>query len=220
MVGCTETISERHLIPVLQAMLHQFPFRIPGFHCDNGSEFLNYKVVDLLNKLLVEELPSAMRICHYRDQLAGEAQASLPPQGLSNTVREAHLIGALPDNTMSQERCGNAGAVESVESQKQASHFPTAPRIYRENQRKAKAAGLRPPPVKDDQTSTKGDLSRQPGRRHFQAHAGLEWNRRFRLMAYWNQFSISASFVDWKIMGGVKVDGVKVSHPGRGRGDH
>jgi hypothetical protein len=54
-VGCTETISERHLIPVLEAMLHQFPFRIVGFHCDNGSEFLNYTVVDLLNKLLVEE---------------------------------------------------------------------------------------------------------------------------------------------------------------------
>jgi hypothetical protein len=54
-VGCTETISERHLIPVLEAMLHQFPFRILGFHCDNGSEFLNHLVVQLLNKLLVEE---------------------------------------------------------------------------------------------------------------------------------------------------------------------
>jgi hypothetical protein len=54
-VGCTETISERHLIPVLEAMLHQFPFRILGFHCDNGSEFLNQNVVKLLNKLLVEE---------------------------------------------------------------------------------------------------------------------------------------------------------------------
>ena len=54
-VGCVETISEHHLIPVLEAMLHQFPFRIRGFHCDNGSEFLNQKVVGLLNKLLVEE---------------------------------------------------------------------------------------------------------------------------------------------------------------------
>ena len=54
-VGCTETISERHLIAVLEAMLHQFPFRILGFHCDNGSEFLNHTVVKLLNKLLVEE---------------------------------------------------------------------------------------------------------------------------------------------------------------------
>ena len=54
-VGCTETISERHLIPVLEAMLHQFPFRILGFHCDNGSEFLNHVVVKLLNKLRVQE---------------------------------------------------------------------------------------------------------------------------------------------------------------------
>jgi hypothetical protein len=54
-VGCTETISELHLIPVLEAMLHQYPFRIVGFHCDNGSEYLNHRVVKLLNKLMVEE---------------------------------------------------------------------------------------------------------------------------------------------------------------------
>jgi hypothetical protein len=53
-VGCVETISERHLVPVLEAMLHQFPFRILGFHCDNGSEFLNHQVARLLNKLLAE----------------------------------------------------------------------------------------------------------------------------------------------------------------------
>ena len=54
-VGCVATICERDLIPVLEAMLHQFPFRILGFHCDNGSEFLNHKVVQLLGKLMVEE---------------------------------------------------------------------------------------------------------------------------------------------------------------------
>ena len=53
-VGCVEAISERYLVPVLEAMLHQFPFRILGFHCDNGSEFLNHTVARLLNKLLVE----------------------------------------------------------------------------------------------------------------------------------------------------------------------
>lgn len=53
-VGCVCAISEHHLVPVLQAMLHQFPFRIRGFHCDNGSEFLNHAVARLLNKLLVE----------------------------------------------------------------------------------------------------------------------------------------------------------------------
>jgi hypothetical protein len=54
-VGCVATICERDLIPVLEAMLHQFPFRIIGFHCDNGSEFLNHQVVRLLGKLMVEE---------------------------------------------------------------------------------------------------------------------------------------------------------------------
>jgi hypothetical protein len=54
-VGCVETISERHLIPILTAILHQFPFRIHGFHSDNGSEFINHKVARLLEKLRVNE---------------------------------------------------------------------------------------------------------------------------------------------------------------------
>jgi transposase InsO family protein len=53
-VGCVETIAERHLLPVLEALLHQFPFRIRGFHCDNGSEFINHTVARLLEKLRVE----------------------------------------------------------------------------------------------------------------------------------------------------------------------
>jgi transposase InsO family protein len=53
-VGCVETISEQHLLPVLEAMLHQIPFVIRGFHCDNGSEFINYKVAEMLEKLRAE----------------------------------------------------------------------------------------------------------------------------------------------------------------------
>jgi hypothetical protein len=53
-VGATAQISEAWLIPVLEAMLRQFPFCILGFHSDNGSEFINHTVADLLNKLLVE----------------------------------------------------------------------------------------------------------------------------------------------------------------------
>ena len=53
-IGCTAKISEQFLIPVLEAMLHQFPFRIQGFHTDNGSEFINHTVAKLLEKLLVE----------------------------------------------------------------------------------------------------------------------------------------------------------------------
>jgi hypothetical protein len=42
-VGATPYISEAWLLPLLEAMLEQFPFRICGFHSDNGSEFINYQ---------------------------------------------------------------------------------------------------------------------------------------------------------------------------------
>ena len=41
-VGAVPQISEACLIPVLEAMLTQFPFPIRGFHSDNGSAFVNH----------------------------------------------------------------------------------------------------------------------------------------------------------------------------------
>jgi transposase InsO family protein len=60
-VGSTPRISEAYLKPVLEAMLRQFPFRIRGFHTDNGSEFINRTVAELLNKLLIEQTKSRPR---------------------------------------------------------------------------------------------------------------------------------------------------------------
>ena len=60
-LGATAHISEAWLIPVLEAMLAQFPFRIHGFHSDNGSEFINHTVAGLLNKLLIEQTKSRPR---------------------------------------------------------------------------------------------------------------------------------------------------------------
>lgn len=60
-VGATPHISEAWLLPLLEAMLEQFPFRIRGFHSDNGSEFINYQVSGLLNKLLIEQTKSRPR---------------------------------------------------------------------------------------------------------------------------------------------------------------
>ena len=53
-VGCVPHISEAHLLPVLEAILHQFPFALLGFHTDNGSEYINYPVAGLMKKLQVE----------------------------------------------------------------------------------------------------------------------------------------------------------------------
>jgi len=53
-VGCIGRINEEQLLPVLEAMLHQFPFRVLELHSDNGSEFVNHPLYQLLKKHVVE----------------------------------------------------------------------------------------------------------------------------------------------------------------------
>jgi len=60
-VFSVERISERFLIPVLGALLETFPFVIQGFHADNGSEYINRRVAELLNKLHIEFTKSRPR---------------------------------------------------------------------------------------------------------------------------------------------------------------
>jgi len=53
-VATVQTISEAHLLPVIEQMLEQFPFEILGFHADNGSEYVNRQVAEMLDKLRIE----------------------------------------------------------------------------------------------------------------------------------------------------------------------
>jgi transposase InsO family protein len=71
-LGAVAQIGEAWLIPVLEAMLEQFPFRIRGFHSDNGSEFINHTVAKLLEKMLVEQTKSRPR--HSNDNGLAEAK--------------------------------------------------------------------------------------------------------------------------------------------------
>lgn len=59
--GCVGVISEYHLLPLLQELLETFPFKILGFHSDNGSEYINYQVADMLKKMLVDQTKSRSR---------------------------------------------------------------------------------------------------------------------------------------------------------------
>jgi hypothetical protein len=60
-VATCEKISEAYLLPVIRQLLDGFPFVILGFHSDNGSEYINYKVAKLLEKLRVEFTKSRPR---------------------------------------------------------------------------------------------------------------------------------------------------------------
>jgi hypothetical protein len=59
-------------VPVLKHLMTQYPFTIHGFHSDNGSEYVNKKVVELLNKLLIEFTKSRAR--HTNDQALVEGK--------------------------------------------------------------------------------------------------------------------------------------------------
>jgi hypothetical protein len=50
LVACVPAISDRYMLSVIEAILESFPFAVINFHSDNGSEFVNHKVLALVRK--------------------------------------------------------------------------------------------------------------------------------------------------------------------------
>jgi hypothetical protein len=71
-VGYASKISEVYLLPVLEAVLAQFPFVVLGFHVDNGSEYINHRVAKMLDKLHAEFTKS--RACRSQDNALVEGK--------------------------------------------------------------------------------------------------------------------------------------------------
>jgi transposase InsO family protein len=72
LVACTQGLSEAFLLPVLEALMNGFPFKILGFHADNGSEYINHTVARLLSKLRIEFTKSRPR--HSNDNALVETK--------------------------------------------------------------------------------------------------------------------------------------------------
>lgn len=72
LVATCEKISEAYLLPVIEALLEGFPFRILGFHADNGSEYINHRVARMLDKLRAEFTKSRPR--HANDNGLAETK--------------------------------------------------------------------------------------------------------------------------------------------------
>jgi transposase InsO family protein len=71
-VATCERLSEAYLLPVIKALLDNFPFAIRGFHADNGSEYINHRVARLLEKLRIEFTKSRPR--HSNDNGLAETK--------------------------------------------------------------------------------------------------------------------------------------------------
>lgn len=71
-VATCERLSEAYLLPVIETLLESFPFKILGFHADNGSEYINHIVARLLEKLRIEFTKSRPR--HSNDNGLAETK--------------------------------------------------------------------------------------------------------------------------------------------------
>jgi transposase InsO family protein len=102
-VVCTvEKISEQYLMPAIEQLLDCFPFVIKGFHSDNGSEYINYKVAALLSKLLIEFTKSRSR--QTNDNALAESKNGSVVRKLFGyahiPLRWASLINTFNHNTL------------------------------------------------------------------------------------------------------------------------
>jgi len=71
-VGAVEKITDEHLIPLLGKIIGSYPYRIMNFHADNGSEYINRKVAEMLNNLLIKLTKSRPR--HTNDNALAETK--------------------------------------------------------------------------------------------------------------------------------------------------
>ena len=60
-VGAVPKITEAHLVPLLTRLINQYPFTVFEFHADNGSEYINRQVANMLNRLLIKLTKSRSR---------------------------------------------------------------------------------------------------------------------------------------------------------------
>lgn len=60
-IGAVDKITEAYLVPLLMRILENYPFVVFEFHADNGSEYINWVVCKMLNKLLIKLTKSRSR---------------------------------------------------------------------------------------------------------------------------------------------------------------
>ncbi len=115
-VFAVEHISEAYLLPVLEAMMDAFPFVIRGFHSDNGSEYINRKVAELLEKLRIEQTKSRSR--QTNDNALAESKNA-------STVRKYLGYSHIPQHFASQVNSFTVEVLSLYLNFHRPCHFPT-----------------------------------------------------------------------------------------------
>lgn len=115
-ICAVERISEAFLLPVIESMIHAFPFVIRGFHSDNGSEYINQHVAKLLEKLRVEQTKSRSR--QTNDNALAESKNA-------STVRKHLGYSHIPQHFASRVNELTTEALSPYLNFHRPCHFPT-----------------------------------------------------------------------------------------------
>ena len=101
-IGTVQAISERFLVPVLEALIEAYPFAIQGFHADNGSEYINHRVARLLNKLHIGQCTKSRAPLQRQRLGGGEKRRRGPPLPRATTTSPS---ASPPKSTPSPATC-------------------------------------------------------------------------------------------------------------------
>jgi len=115
-VVTVERISEQFMLPALRSLLGQFPFLIKGFHADNGSEYMNRKVAELLNSLMIRLTKSRPR--HSNDNALAESKNN-------SVVRKTFGYVHIPQQNAALMDVFNREHLNSCLNFHHPCHFPT-----------------------------------------------------------------------------------------------
>lgn len=94
-VGSVPQINEAFLLPLLEDLINAFPFTIQGLHADNGAEYINYRVADMLDKLRVTEFTKSRARQTTDNALVESKNAAVVRKHLGYGHIPAHCAEAL-----------------------------------------------------------------------------------------------------------------------------
>jgi len=126
-VVTVQQIENEFTIPALKSLLKQIPFVVKEFHSDNGSEYINRFVAELLNKLLIRMTKSRPRHCND-NALAESKNASV--------VRKAFGHVHIPQSHAELIDCFNRKHLNPCINYHRPCHFPTIETDIRGKQKK------------------------------------------------------------------------------------
>ncbi len=119
-------INDQFMLPALRSLLEQLPFLIKGFHAENGSEYINYKVAEILNGLMIHLTKYRPR--HSNDNALAESKNNA-------VVRKAFGYAHIPQQHAELMDAFNWERLNLCINFHRPCHFPTIETNSKEKQK-------------------------------------------------------------------------------------